>query len=136
MISMILDILDATMPYIYNQIPITHDTLDIFQTKNPKNFYHLIFFNLNRYSRWKALLTPRLPFHFAKTQGVPLSFFHCFLHIPDLFTIAFYILMLIAGSSCFMRLYAVYFYFSYIYSSGPLTGPFTGPITLYMDQVR
>jgi hypothetical protein len=113
---MIFDTLDTTMPYVYiyitNTNPITHDTLDIFQTKNPKNFYHLIFFNLNRYSKWKALPTPVLPFHFAKTCGVYLVFlllfFACYKPVCRYFFIYF---MPIAGSSYFMRLYAVYFYF-------------------------
>lgn len=59
----------------------------------------------------EGVADPPTSFSFRQNIGGYFSFFHCFLHIPDLFTIVFYILMLIAGSSCFMRLYAFIFTF-------------------------
>ena len=115
---MILDTLDATILYI-QPIPITHDTLDIFQTKNPKNFYHLIFFNLNRYSRWKALPTPVLPFHFAKTGGECLVFFPLFFaYSRPVYRHFFHIscLLLVQVVSCAYMLLFLLFLYIYVYT--------------------
>lgn len=76
----------------------------------------------------EGVADPGTSFSFRQSIGGALSFFHCFLHIPGLFTIVFFILHAYSWIKLFYVLICLLFLlftYCYIYRAGPLTGPIT-----------